>query len=1143
VTAAHLFDVEPDDDAPVRDRIATVLGENQFVEASAGTGKTRSLVDRVHALVTAPGDDQVPLSAIAAITFTEKAAAELRERIRHRLEQGAAGDGDGAERCRAALDELDGAAIGTLHAFAQRVLTEHPFAAGLPPDVDVLDEIESTLDFDERWRSFVDRLLDDDTLAPALLTAFAGGVELADLREIAVQLGANWDLVASRVLPIAAPAVPALSGAELAGPAIEELTRLAAGCSDDGDRLLGALRDARAWLADRLGASNDPYETVRLLSELAAKPWRLSHGRQASWAGPKSAVVERAKAVADRLVAHRDAAVEAAVRVLVERIARFTLDAAAARRAEGRLEFHDLLVLARDVVRDERRGASVRAGLARRYRVLLLDEFQDTDPIQADLAVRIAAADPADPHTAAAHWTDVPLAPGRLFVVGDPKQSIYRFRRADIATFLTARGAFAAARLALTRSFRSAPAVVDFVNHVFAQLIVPEEGSQPEYQALAADRDDHPRGPGVALTGCEPLPPRTPAGEQREAEAGAVARAILDAVGSWEVSERAGDTLVHRPARLGDIAILLPARTSLPQLQDALDDHGIPYRAETSSLVWATQQVRDLMAALRAVADPSDELSLVTALRSPLYGCGDDDLFRYRVTHGGAWRITADRPPELPSGDPVVAALDHLRALHEARWWASPSELLERLVADRRVLELGFAQRRPRDLWRRIRFVVDQARAFADARGEHGLRAFVDWAALQADEGSRVVETVLPETDDDSVRILTIHGAKGLEFPIAILSGMTTLVQHRRGGTHVSFPPGEPGYALRVRSALATTEYERFVPIDEQLDTHEKLRLLYVGATRARDHLVVSLHRTERAPSPDRATHAEVLWSAIAGTRERWVALDPAPAAVAPVDLEPPPPLPPRDEWQATRDAALASAGMHRILSATGIARTAAEAAPPAGPTPDPGLAKDPVDLEAPPWNRGRYGTAIGRAVHGVLQTVDLATGSDLEAAARAQAAAEAVDDQLDVVVALARSALASDIVQEAVATGRARRETYVATVIGHRTLEGYVDLVYDTPAGLVVVDYKTDPWRDPADLDAKLERYRLQGASYALAVARATGQPVARCVFLFLAEAGAVARDVLDLEAAVREVEAIVAARRAGEAVNGPQVRRVAIQ
>jgi ATP-dependent exoDNAse (exonuclease V) beta subunit len=205
------------------------------------------------------------------------------------------------------------------------------------------------------------------------------------------------------------------------------------------------------------------------------------------------------------------------------------------------------------------------------------------------------------------------------------------------------------------------------------------------------------------------------------------------------------------------------------------------------------------------------------------------------------------------------------------------------------------------------------------------------------------------------------------------------------------------------------------------------------------------------------------------------------------------------------------------VRSATALAREATARAT------DPALAKDARDLELPPWNKGRYGTAVGRAVHAVLQTVDLVNGDDIDETAAAQAAAEGVVGREADIASLARSALASATVREAV-THEFRREMYVATSVDGHTLEGYVDLVYRTPEGLVVVDYKTDAWHDETDLDAKVARYRLQGASYALALEGATGETVSRCVFLFLGTDRSEERAVSDLLQAVEEVRALLA-------------------
>ena len=1106
----------PPDDA-ARHRIRTDLDTTLFVEAGAGSGKTTALVSRVLALVRSG----VPLGEIAAITFTEKAGNELRDRLRREME-----DAGPDPAVREALDALDGAAIGTLHSFAQRLLSEHPVEAGLPPAVEVLDEVTSGLEFERRWVAFRDELLADPGLERTILLFTAAGARDDALRVLAMAFDDNWDLVAERVPP-AAPEPPPLAG--LVRPAVTALRAACARtgeCTTDADGMVKRLGEIASML-DEIDAAPTEYD---ILDALGRGPsFKVAKcGDQRRWPdlpGLRALVA----AAGDQLAMARHEVTAACARRLGSAVRGFTLAAAAERRAAGQLEFHDLLVLARSLVGDP----AVAARLHQRYRHLLLDEFQDTDPIQVELAVRIAAV--AGSRAPGVPWADVETRPAHLFVVGDPKQSIYRFRRADIAMFIAAKRRFGEERGAtveLTANFRTVAPVIDWVNDVFAVLMDDkgehEVPSQPDYVPLDAMRAPAPTGPAVAVLGPQAHPRVTTAAELRRAEAASVAAAVNTALGDgWSVAG-AGDE--WRPARLGDITILVPARTSLPFLEDALDAAGIPFRAESSSLVYATRAVRDLLLVLRAVDDPTDSLRMVAALRTPLLGCGDDDLFRFKVERHGTWSFQVPQPPTVPSDDPVAQGLAYLGSLFEARRWAAPSELLLRIAEERLAFELGFAEGRPRDVWRRLRFVIDQARAWSEATGG-SVRDYLHWVDQQTAEGSRVSESVLPETDDDAVRIMTIHAAKGLEFPITIVSGSTSAPGGRTAAAQVVFPPrGEPGY--RFGKAVETVEFTAWTPIDEQMEFHERIRLLYVACTRARDHLVVSLHRKERATPPaQRAmTNAELLVDGIGLERLDAMAVvgehavDRAAPPVVPAD-----PIVDFDTWRAERDAALARSRRPGTVSATALT---AEGAPDAGADREPvladaGLEKRPRDLDLPPWLKGRYGTAVGRAVHGVLQTVDLARGTGLAAAIAAQCEAEAIPERAADVEYLVRAALGSASIVEAAASPH-WREVYACTPVGDRLLEGYVDLLYRTAAGLVVVDYKT---ASTADLDTRVLAYRTQGAAYALTVEAATGEPVVRVTFVFLTGAGAVERDLPDLPGAVADVRGQILAGRDVEA------------
>lgn len=627
--------------------------------------------------------------------------------------------------------------------------------------------------------------------------------------------------------------------------------------------------------------------------------------------------------------------------------------------------------------------------------------------------------------------------------------------------------------------------------------------SQPKYLALQAVRTEPPDGPAVSIVCRDPYPRETGADALREEEAQEVVAAIATALDEgWAVDDRDGG---WRPARLGDITILIPARTSLAFLEEELDDAGIPYRTESSSLIYASRAVRDLLMVLRAVDDPTNHLHIVSALRTPLFGCGDDDLFRFRIQRKGRWSYLADQPESVPEDDPVRAGLAHMRELYEMRHWHSPSELLDRIARDRRALELGFVEGRPRDVWRRLRFVIDQARAWSESAGG-SLRQYLHWVENQSAEGARVQEAILPETDDDAVRIMTIHAAKGLEFPITIVSGMSTVPQNRKASAEVVFPPdGVPGYKFGTN--VETEEYEKWKPIDEQMGYDERTRLLYVACTRAKDHLVLSVCRKQRARPVETAskrTNAELLQE---GMGELFGLLPDAAAVPAPA-FSPPAreatvALMPVAEWEAERKTALARASRPTTIAATALKANEADV----GGAEDPGLRKRPRDMDLPPWLKGRYGTAVGRAVHGVLQTIDLATGDGLEAAVAAHCEAEAIPGRAADIRRLVQFALESPSVREA-ARSLHWREVYVcAPIEGGQLLEGYIDLLYRTPEGLVVVDYKTASSSDPEYLDEGLEGYRLQGGSYALGIGLAIEVPSPQVRFLFLTPDGVTER------------------------------------
>ncbi|HYA68828.1 MAG TPA: UvrD-helicase domain-containing protein, partial [Acidimicrobiales bacterium] len=461
-------------DAPDRKRIEHDLDTSLTVVAGAGTGKTTSLVSRLLQVV----EQGTALRDVAIITFTEAAAAELRDRINEALvhrPSSAAVD--------AALEEVDEAAICTLHAFAQRILVEHGIAVGLPPGFEVLDEMADVAAFEDRWNRFADTLLDDPDAEGALARAFALGLLPRDLQAVAFELHGNWDRIDDGALSHlrATGGEDAGAGPVDAGPVVDALDRVveaARWCTNPSDLLLQHLTGWLTSARQRLVEADDEQALLHVLR--SPRKYSSTYGKKENWDDRAFEVRELCERAEAARLAVLDSARASVVDALLGYLVRFTLQAADERRAEGHITFHDLLVLARRLLRDDRAATDA---LRRRYRRILVDEFQDTDPVQVELAARLASSKSLG--GAEADLTD--LRPGALFVVGDPKQAIYRFRRADIELFDRVRR-HVGHQVELRTNFRSVPGILAYVNAVFASLLGEGGPGQAQHVDLLASR-------------------------------------------------------------------------------------------------------------------------------------------------------------------------------------------------------------------------------------------------------------------------------------------------------------------------------------------------------------------------------------------------------------------------------------------------------------------------------------------------------------------------------------------------------------------------------------------------------------------------------------------------------------------------------
>lgn len=1110
-------------------RAMTDLGTTMLVEAGAGTGKTRILVERFINCLRAG----TPLSAIVAITFTEKAAGELRQRLTSRLEALLGGDPanlqdspplDDAERewLQRALNDIDTAVVSTIHSFASRLLRERPVEAGIDPAFTQLDELGSELLLTRLWREWLEAGEEGPAAAgkPALAAALAAGVSLSAVQGVAAAYFGRRHSLAGE------PAAPAFDAAAVVDDLhtwIAPMRTACACCLDQEDRLCrGMLR-----LADDLEALDRSADPVDLGWALVAlKQRRTSYGAKGAgargnWPGGK-----------DEPLGARDEAldqVESAALGFSQYLAALTAAAArgfvgfaSTRQSEaGILDFDDLLGRARDLLAGRTTSPAeacrVRESFQGKYAYVLVDEFQDTDPLQVEIVFLLCADDPV-----ADSWESVHLTPGKLFLVGDPKQSIYRFRGADIAIFQRVKQMVAAqgAVLDIWQNFRTLPGVVQWVNAAFSEIIGDvDEDLRPAYRGIDPWRED--QGSGCNVTALRPELPlqEWKAEEVRAAEAEMIATllATLDEQG-WSVGS--GDQA--RPARLGDVAILLRTFTGIDHYERALREAGVPYRVEGGKSFFQRPEVVDVLAGLRAVDVPGDELAVYAALHGMLFGFSDEELYTYHAA-GGRFDPFAPTPgPEAARGG-IAEALALLRELHEERTTRSISHVVDRMIRATNLVEVLAADGAGAQASGNLSKLVDLADAFSAEDGAtfHAYVRKLGELQARAEEGESPVGEA-----GEFVRLMSIHKAKGLEFPVVVLADTGSrppsiaysdiVIDRRRRrllfGISVDPPDGtakaercqlEDDAVVRTREAAALT--------------FEGRRLLYVAATRAMDRLLVPV--AADADPPRRSLLEQVLRFVLdGGEPAQGVEIVVAPPRTAgprgegeapPVDL-----LKRREAWLSARGAALARAS-----------RSAAITSP------------SKLELldrpEQDTWEvlpSSDDALALGQIVHRAMELAPLEGGGFAAALAEIAAREEGRDDLAPRAAELAAACWWSPPVRDA-AGRRHWKEVAVSAAFDGILVEGYVDLLVETEGGLIVVDYKTD--RD-GDVEAAERRYALQLGAYAVALEAATGSPVVAAWVVMaagLAEDGAApaARIAIDDALRGRVREAAVRAAAAG--------------
>jgi ATP-dependent helicase/nuclease subunit A len=1124
-------------DADVRGRLLDDLDSTFVVEAAAGTGKTTVLVERIVQLVK---KGRARLEQIISVTFTEKAAGEMKLRLRTKLERArdAASQQDEQQRLTVALEELEVARIGTIHGLCADLLREYPVEAEVDPlfevaaegDAEALQQNAFTRTFQqllqtqpEGIRRALRRKGRGRDAEPPRLVLFRAAQQLIEHRDFATPwrrdpfdriAALDTGVAALRAFADHAPHVR-LKGDRGSG-FYDLLQKVKRFLSDLDHRESVSARDhdgLEAQLRD-LGSSKFEWES---------KPWGVSflNGRTEALL---SAVRDEAWSALQDVVRRCDADLAALLHVeLAPVVAQYEVE----KDRAGVLDFVDLLLLTRNLLQRHR---SVRESLQQRFTHLFIDEFQDTDPLQSEVVLLLASSDPS----VSAPYETTPVK-GKLFVVGDPKQSVYRFRRADILLYHRVKAHLAkhdAKVEYLSTSFRSTPGIQAAVNAAFAPVMKGDH--QAQYVALGEWREPNKEQPSLIA-----LPAAYPFSAKGKITKDAVEKSVPDVVGAfiewlvtssgWQVDEdgqkvpvapRHVCILFKRLRRWGSVDVPRP-------YAQALEARKVPHVLVGGRSFHHREEVMALRTALFAIDRPDDELSVYATLRGPFFALTDEVLFAFKSEVGKLHPLRPFDVATLP--DPlfadVVSALGVLMALHRKRNERPVAATLHELLEATRA-HAGVA------FWRAGAQALANVLQLAEVSRRHerrstSFREVVESLEAEADEGE-APDAPLVEQGLEGVRMMTVHAAKGLEFPVVILAEPTANAARVEPSHWV-----DPERSLWVHPLAGSVPSELREHEHEAVsrDNEETLRLSYVAATRAKDLLVVPVCSEKRFKD----TWTEVLYASVYPSKERAHDPKPAPGCPAfghdvivdrdgPLPLEVPKPglhraesgkngvvwFDPRvlklnkedasgleadealreddvegpksiaeyEAWKVERGEAVANSALPSMTVV--VARDL--------PAPEVSGAV-PVEQTVAPRAGRPSGRRFGELVHACLATVPLDAKHDVvkgivEVMGRSL---RAPDAEVKAATDAVEAALAHRLFQAAREAKQVRRE---ATLVDHlqngTIVEGVIDLAYETEDGWVVVEFKTDE-----SIDESLGKYEAQTQAYIAAIQRATGQAV----------------------------------------------------
>ena len=843
-------------DADSRRIIRENLDDTLVVEAAAGTGKTTELVNRI---VRVLAEGRANVREIVAVTFTEKAAGELKLRLRQHLEteRQQAVRREVTARLDEAVQNLEEAHVSTIHGFCADLLRERPVEAHVDPLFRVLTEGQAERLFNEAFAGWFHSILETPPEGVRRsLRRTSRGSRPGDVDEDGPMerlRRAAYDLAEWRDFSGAWTREPFERETLILSilPLVHALADVSKSPSYAGDNLFLDTEPVRRLSVDlasapppKTSADFDGLESqlVDLRRNRDFKRGRKGSGPTYAKGVPRARVLEARDLLTyalDDFQWRADADLAALLHdELLECVDRYRH----LKAREGALDFLDLLLHARDLIRG---NTTVRNHFQTRFRSLFVDEFQDTDPLQAEILLLLASQDPGE-----TRWQHVDPVPGKLFLVGDPKQSIYRFRRADVHIYrqvceqLVERGA---QPVELRKSFRGVENLQRVINAAFAPIMDGNvDTRQAHYVPLESSRADHPDQPSVVV-----LPVPRPYA-QRFISTRAIEESLPDAVGAyvewlvtksgWTVTERRDPSRRDSSERVKlesrHICILFRRFVSYGEdvtraYVDALEARGVKHLLVGGRAFHGREEIETLRAALMAIEWPDDQLSVFATLHGALFAIGDEELLEYHH-HAGSFH-PFKIPETLPKGlEPIREALTCLANWHRRRNRRPVAETISDVLGSTRahvsfVLRPGGEQVLANAL-----HVAELARQY-EIEGGMSFRGFVE-ALREAASGGQAAEAPILEEGSDGVRLMTVHKAKGLEFPVVILADITARLTPFDASRYIDTE--RERCALRI-GGWSPKDLNDNKAMELLREEKEGERVAYVAATRARDLLVV----------------------------------------------------------------------------------------------------------------------------------------------------------------------------------------------------------------------------------------------------------------------------------------------------------------